>query len=318
MKKVIPAMQEAQHTVITAIASRHGKQAQEAAKQLGIPKSYDSYDKLLDDPEIDAVYIPLPNHMHVDYTERALEKGKHVLCEKPYALTDENLDRTAYLSKSNGLLFGEAYMVVHHPRWNRVRDLIADGLIGRLEHVQGFFSYYNVDPDNIRNKPEYGGGSLYDIGVYPTVTTRLATGCEPHEVCAYGDIDKQFSVDRLSTVIMRFDEFTASFTCAMQVSPYQKMEFFGSEGVITVDMPFNTPHDRPTDIYLSRGPELSDMKVYEQIPACNHYSLQAERFYESVKSGDTFAAGIDHARLQKQAIDAIYRSEATGNWELVV
>jgi predicted dehydrogenase len=317
MKKVIPAMQQDEHTQITAIASRDVKKAEEAASVLGIPKTFGSYDALLEDPDIDAVYIPLPNHLHVEYTEKALEHGKHVLCEKPYALTEQNLDRTEALCEEHGLLFGEAYMVIHHPQWQRAAELITEGIIGTLEHVNGFFSFYNTDANNIRNRPEFGGGSLYDIGVYPVVTTRFASGKEPREVCSYGDIDPRFSIDRLSTAIMRFDDFTASFTCSMQVSRYQKMEFFGSEGVLIIEQPFNAPNDTPTSLYIARGPNREDIEEIERIPACNQYTLQARRFYEAVSGGTPFAADIRHARAQKRVIDALYRSQATGEWELV-
>jgi predicted dehydrogenase len=317
MKKVIPAMQKEEHTLIDAIASRDEQKAVDAASELGIPKTYGSYEALLEDPDIDAVYIPLPNHLHVEYTEKALEHGKHVLCEKPFALSEQNIDRTQALAEERGLLFGEAYMVVHHPQWKRTAELIDEGVIGSLEHVRGFFSFYNTDRENIRNRPEFGGGSLYDIGVYPVVITRFASGQEPREVCSYGDVDPRFSIDRLSAAIMRFDDFTASFTCSMQVSRYQKMEFFGSEGVLIIEQPFNAPADEPTSIYIARGPGREDIEELEQIPACNQYTLQARSFFEAVAEGKPFAADIRHARAQKRVIDALYRSQASGAWELV-
>jgi predicted dehydrogenase len=318
MKQVIPAMQKAEGTVVAAIASRDSSRAAEAAEGLGIERSYGSYEQLLSDPDIDAIYIPLPNHMHVPWIKKAAQEGKHVLCEKPLALHAGEIRDLIALRDEKKVVIGEAFMVLHHPRWQRVRQLIEEELVGTLRHVDGFFSFFNVDASNIRNNPEYGGGSVYDIGVYPVVTTRMATGEEPLEVMADGSFDPAFGVDTLSSVLMRFPTFTASFTCSMQISAYQQMRFFGEASVMSINMPFNPPDDQDLTIDIATGIKPEECCSLEAIPACNHYTLQAEAFRESILHGTPFAGGLEHAFANESVIDAIYRSMKSRAWETVI
>ncbi|MGM0431697.1 MAG: Gfo/Idh/MocA family protein [Spirochaetota bacterium] len=317
VEKVIPAMQKAHGSEIAAIASRESRRAQSAAQELGIPKAYGSYEELLADEFIDAVYIPLPNSMHVAMTEKVLEAGKHVLCEKPFVTETSDLSRIEKLLPQTGLLFGEGFMVLHHPRWIRLKELVASGLIGKLQHIDGFFSFFNPDPENIRNKPELDGGSVYDIGVYPIVTSRFVLGQEPTEVFAGGEFDPGMGIDRLTSVIMRFPDCTATFTCSMQIAKSQHMSFYGTEGVLNVDMPFNAPDDRHLSIYLSTGFEPETRRVVASTPACNQYTLQAESFYRSVTAQEPFIADYDHAVKQGNVLKAVYRSIRSGQWEEV-
>lgn len=315
-KQVIPAMQKAAYTEVKAIASRSMERARAVADELGIEKAYDSYEDLIADPEIDAVYIPLPNHMHVSWIMKAAEAGKHVLCEKPIALHADEIDDLIALRDRKQVLIGEAFMVLHHPRWKALKQAVGEGEIGSLRHVDGFFSYFNMDPENIRNKPEYGGGAAYDIGVYPVVTTRMVLGSEPFEVLAHAETDPRMGVDTVTSVQMNFKRCSATFTCSMQISPFQQMRFFGEEGILSVDMPFNAPDDKPLKILKTTGIDPdTDVKTFQRIPACNQYTLQAEAFRDSVLNGTTFAGSLEHAKANERVIDAIYRSAVSRRWE---
>ena len=315
--KVIPAIQKAEGCVVEAIASRDGARAAAVAAELGIPRSFSSYEELLADPGIDAVYIPLPNHMHVHWMKKCLEAGKHVLCEKPMALHADEINELISLRDETGLSAGEAFMVLHHPRWKRVKELVNSGEVGTVRHIDGFFSFYNPDPGNIRNKPDYGGGSSYDIGVYPVVTMRMVLGEEPVRLVAKGVIDPELGIDSVTSVIMEFPSCTASFTCSMQISGYQQMRIYGETGVLTLDTPFNAPNDRELTISKLTGILPEDMGVLETFGTCDQYTLQAEAFRQSILEGMPFAGALEHARKNQRVIDAIYRSIKSGFWELV-
>ena len=312
---VIPAIQRASGSKVVAIASRDKDRAEQVASSLSIPKSYGSYDKLLEDPQIDAVYIPLPNHMHVPWIKRAARAGKHVLCEKPIALAAGEVEELIEVQKECGVLIGEAFMVLHHPRWKRVRQLLLDGYIGQVSHIDGFFSFNNTDPANIRNIKEYGGGSLYDIGVYPTVISRFLLGQEPEAVCAMNLEDPGFQVDAKSSVMLRFPAGkSASFTCSMQIAAYQQIRVFGSEKVLIIDIPFNTPKDRDMAIRIQEGIYPENDLVLEHIDSCDQYTLQAEAFTEAISGKSRFAGDLDHALNQMRAIEAMYESAKRGSW----
>ncbi len=317
VKQVIPAINQSAHNTVYAIASREIERARSVAEEFGIDVAYGSYEELLADPVVQAVYIPLPNHMHVPWIKRAVAAGKHVLCEKPMALHADEIEELIALRDASGLLIGEAFMVLHHPRWKRIRRLVHSGAIGTLRHIDGVFSFYNRDQKNIRNNPAYGGGSAYDIGVYPVVTSRLVFGEEPLEVIAHGSMDSEFGIDGLTSVIMRYPGGTAAFTCSMQLSPFQQMRVFGEKGVLTVDMPFNPPTDRRLPIVISTGILPEDSSVLESTESCNQYTLQAEAFYESAVCGKPFPGSLEHAYANERVIDAIYRSIKSGVWESV-
>ncbi len=256
VQKVIPAMQQGEWSEIVAIASRDRHKAEAAASALGIAKAYGSYEELLRDPAIEAVYNPLPNQLHVPWTLKAVEAGKHVLCEKPLSLTAEEAKALLPARDRAGVKIGEAFMVRTHPQWLRTREIIEAGEIGTLRSIVGFFSYFNRDPANIRNVPEWGGGGLMDIGCYPITTSRFVFREEPLRVMGLIDRDPEMKIDRLTSAILDFPSGQSIFTCSTQLVPYQRMQFFGTQGRIEVEIPFNAPNDRPCRIFIDDGRDL--------------------------------------------------------------
>ena len=230
VEKVIPAMQKGELTEVVAIASRDLGRAEAAAKKLGIPRAYGSYEELLADPEVDAVYNPLPNQLHVPWSTQAAEAGKHVLCEKPIALSADEASQLIAVRDRTGVKMQEAFMVRTHPQWLGAQELVRSGRIGELRSVQGFFSYCNLDENNIRNIPEYGGGGVMDIGCYPITTSRFMFGEEPRRVVSLVERDPNFKTDRLASVILDFPSGQSIFTCSTQLVLYQRMHFLGREG----------------------------------------------------------------------------------------
>src|SRR5581483_12403383 len=239
IKKVLPAMQRGQLSTVAAIASRDLTRARAAAAQLDIPTAYGSYEELLADTNIDAIYNPLPNQLHVPWTIRAAEAGKHVLCEKPLAMTAVEASSLIAVRERTGVLIGEAFMIRCHPQWLRARQLIDEGRIGALRAVAGFFSYFNTDPANIRNQPECGGGALYDIGCYCIQAARYGFGQEPVRVAGLVERDPQMKTDRLTSALMEFPGGQAIFTCSTQLVPCQRVQFLGTKGRIEIEIPFN-------------------------------------------------------------------------------
>src|SRR5438270_5595218 len=239
--QVIPAMQQGTYCEIAAIASRSPEKAKTAAAQLGIPKAYGTYEELLADPEIEAIYNPLPNHMHVEWTARAARAGKHVLCEKPIALTAKDAEVLLAAQKESGKIISEAFMVRSHPQWQQARAWITEGRIGELLSVQTAFSYFNRDAANIRNRKDAGGGALYDIGCYAVNTSRYLFGREPKRAIALIERDPDFGTDRLSSGMLDFGGAHLTFTCGTQVVPYQRVNAFGTKGRIEIEIPFNAP-----------------------------------------------------------------------------
>src|SRR5712672_2061005 len=228
MKKVLPALQKGEWVELSAIASRDLHKAEEAARTLGIPKAYGSYEELLADPRIEAIYNPLPNQLHVPWSIKAAEAGKHVLCEKPISMTVAEARSLLAVQERTGVIIGEAFMVRTHPQWLRTRELIASGRIGSLRSIQGFFSYTNVNPANIRNIPEYGGGGLMDIGCYPINISRFLFGEEPVRVMGLIERDPEMKTDRLTSAILHFPSGQSIFTCSTQLVPYQRVNVFGT------------------------------------------------------------------------------------------
>jgi predicted dehydrogenase len=314
--KVIPAMQKGSLSRVMAIASRDPAKASEAAVRLGIPRSYGAYEELLADPDIEAVYIPLPNHLHVPWSARALDAGKHVLCEKPVSLNAAELRRLISARDRNGLLAGEAFMVHTHPQWLRVRELIASGVIGELRSIAGFFSYFLTDPANVRNVPEWGGGGLMDIGCYPIHTSRFLFGEEPRRVFGLLDFDPEMRVDRLASVILDYPVGQCVFQCGTQMTPYQRMQFFGSKGRIELEIPFNAPPDRPCRIRIDDGGDLFGRSTrVEEIAVCDQYTIQGDEFSRAVRQGTPVPVPLENSLGNMAVIDAIARSAQTGRWE---
>src|SRR5260221_5832935 len=283
VKKVIPAMQRGEWSEVTAIASRDSKRAQQAAKQLGIEKAYGSYEELLADPEIEAVYNPLPNHLHVPWSIKAAEAGKHVLCEKPVSLTVAEARTLLAVRERCRVKIGEAFMVKTHPQWLRTRELIRKRVIGELRAIAGVFSYFNRDPKNVRSVAEWGGGGMLDIGCYPITTSRFIFGEEPVSVLALIERDPDFKTDRLASAILEFPSGQAVFTCGTQLVAYQRMQFLGTTGRIEIEIPFNAPPDRACRIFIDDGRDVFGAGIrIETIPVCDQYTVQGNAFSRAI------------------------------------
>jgi predicted dehydrogenase len=309
VKKVIPAMQVGNFCDVTAIASRDPEQAKSTAELLGIPKYYGSYEELLADPEIDAVYIPLPNHLHIPFTIKALEANKHVLCEKPLGMTsDEVLKLQKIASEKPYLKVMEAFMYRFHPQLEKAKQLIAEGAIGTLKNIHSCFSYFNNDPDNIRNKREMGGGGLMDIGCYCISISRYLFNNEPKNVFGIADFDPEFGTDRMVSGMLEFTNGTATFTCSMQLVPFQRATIFGTEGRIELEIPFNAPPDKPTSIWLhnNSGAQEITFDVVDQ------YTLQGDYFSEAAINQQPVPTSLDDAFLNMKTIEAVFESAASG------
>ena len=316
VKRVIPAIQRSGSSEIIAIASRTADRAREAARTLGIPRSYGSYEALLDDPEIEAVYNPLPNHLHVPWTVRAAEAGKHVLCEKPIACSAREARELLPVRDRTGMEIGEAFMVRTHPRWHAVRELVAAGRIGDLKLVLGHFSYYRRDPQDIRSRVDWGGGVLLDVGCYPTTLSRWLFGDEPDEVVGVLERDPEMGIDRLVSALLRFPSGQASFTCGGQLVPYQRTQLLGTEGRIEVEIPFNAPDDQPCRIFVDDGRDLAGGGIETiDFPAVDQYELQADRFSEAVRGLGQVPVPLEDSISNMAVLDALFRSAETGRWE---
>jgi predicted dehydrogenase len=318
IEKVIPAMQRSRHTRIVAIASRDRARAEAAAAALGIARAYGSYAELLEDPEIEAVYNPLPNHLHVPISVEAATAGKHVLCEKPVALTASEAERLIEARERAGVLIQEAFMVRHHPQWRRARELVRAGRLGDLRVVQGSFSYMNRDPQNVRNQAGIGGGGLYDIGCYPIVTARFLFESEPTRVVGQIEYDPNFETDRLACALLEFPRGQALFVCSTQLVPYQRMQIFGTEGRIEIEIPFNAPPDRPCRIFVDDGSRLADASAEtESFEVVDQYTLQGDAFARAIREGMPLEFPLEDAISNMRVIDAIFRSGRSGQWEQV-
>lgn len=302
VEKVIPAMQQGHSCKITAIASRTLSKANKAADKLGIPVFYGSYEELLNDPEIDAVYIPLPNHMHVEWAVKCLEAGKHVLCEKPIGLSSQEADQLLSVSKKHpDLKIMEAFMYRFHPRWQRTRELVQSGEIGEIKAIQSFFAYYNDDPGNIRNIAEMGGGGLMDIGCYCISLSRFLFGREPDNIIGVIEKDPDFNTDRLASGILDFTSGTSVFTCSTQSYPGQFVVVYGTRGKIEMDWPFNTPVDTKTSLIIHKD----DSKNTEIFEAYNQYTLQGDAFSEAILNNKDVPTPLEDAASNIKAIDKL-------------
>jgi predicted dehydrogenase len=316
VRKVIPAMQRGERTRVVAIASRDIGKARAAAKELGIDRAYGSYDELLADPAVDVVYNPLPNHLHVHWTIRAAEAGKHVLCEKPLALSADEARQLLAVRDRTGVRIGEAFMVRNHPQWIAVRDMIREGRIGELRLIAGHFAYYRRDPKDVRSNPDWGGGGLMDVGCYPITMSRWLFGEEPDAVIGLIDRDPELRVDRIASGLMRFPSGQATFSCAMQLVHYQRMQIHGTTGRIEVQIPFNAPNDRPCRIFFDDGRELGDASAKPiDFPVVDQYTLQSDRFSDAVRGIGDVPVPVEDAIANMAVIDALFRSAESRCWE---
>ena len=311
-KKVIPAMQLGEYCKFTAIASRQLEKAQAAARRLGIEKAYGSYEELLADCDVDAIYLPLPNHLHVPWAIKALKASKHVLCEKPIGLNAAEAQELLEASrKFPRLKVMEAFMYQHHPQWQWAKKRVFEGKIGELRTIQSFFSYYNSDPNNIRNKADIGGGGLMDIGCYCISLSRFIFGAEPRRVCGIMEEDPEMKVDRLTSGILEFASGTSTFTCATQLVRYERVNIFGTKGRIEIEIPFNTPPDQPCKIWHG-----DDARIEEVILGiCNQYTIQGDLFSRAVLEDREVPTPLEDAVANMQVIDALVRSARSGSWE---
>jgi predicted dehydrogenase len=311
LQRVIPAMQHGDYIAIDAIASRDLPKAKAAAARLGIARAMGSYEELLADPDIEAVYIPLPNHMHVPWSIKALQAGKHVLCEKPIAMTSiEAQSLVDAANKYPQLKVMEAFMYRFHPQWQRAKQLVESGAIGQLRTIQSFFSFYNVDPNNIRNMADIGGGVLMDLGCYNLSMSRFIIGREPQRICGIVDYDPKFKTDRLATAMLDFGSGTSTFTCSMQLLPYQRINIFGTEGRVEIEIPINTPPDQPSRMWHQHGSETEEIVL----ALSNQYTLQGDAFSRAILDNTPVPTPLGDAVANMQAIECLFKSAKSGAW----
>jgi predicted dehydrogenase len=311
ISKVIPAMQRGKYIQVNAIASRNLEKAKAVAAQLGIAKAYGSYEELLADPDIDAIYIPLPNHLHVPWSIKTLEAGKHVLCEKPIALTSAVAQELADAARQYPhLKIMEAFMYRFHPQWQHTRRMVNEGKIGELRTIQSFFSYYLDDANNIRNIAEVGGGGMLDIGCYTVSLSRFIYDAEPERVCGIIEYDPRFNTDRLASAILDFGRGTSTFTCSTQLEPYQRVNIFGASGRIEIEIPFNAPPDQPCKIWYQHGNEIEEILF----DICDQYTIQGDQFSQAILNNTSLPTPIKDAVANMKVIESIIRSAKNGTW----
>jgi predicted dehydrogenase len=302
-EKVIPGMWLGKYSEIAAVASRD----LERARALGVAKAYGSYEELLADPDIDAIYNPLPNHLHVPWSIRCAEAGKHVLCEKPIAVSAAQARELIAARDRAGVKIGEAFMSRTHPQWLRAQAIARSGEIGEVRLVHGFFSYFNRDASNIRNQIAAAGGALNDIGCYPITHSRMIFGQEPRRVMATMERDPDFGTDRLTSAVLEFPGGQCAFTCSTQLAPYQRMQILGTRGRIEIEIPFNAPPDRPTRIFVNDR--------VEELAVCDQYTIQGDLFSLAILEDRPVPVALEDAVNNMAVIDAVVRSAASGQWE---
>jgi len=313
--KVIPAMQRGAWSEVAAIASRDIEKARHAAGELGIPKAYGSYEELLADPEIEAIYNPLPNHLHVPWSIRAAEAGKHVLCEKPISMSVAECRKLIAARDRTGVKIGDGFMVRTHPQWLRAREIVRSGEIGDLRAVMVAFSYFNRDPANIRNIEAIGGGAMMDIGCYAIQFSRFLFGVEPTRVCGMLDRDPEMRTDRLSSALLEFPSGQAVFTCSTQMVPHQRAQILGTKGRIEVQIPVNTPPDKATRILIDNGSDLFGGGARtEEFPACDQYTIQGDLFSMAVRGKGDVPTPLEDAIGNMAVIEALFRSAKENAW----
>ena len=317
-EQVIPAMKKSKNTELYAIASREISKAEDFCHKFSITKAYDDYNKLISDPNIDAVYIPLPNHLHVPFSINALKAGKHVLCEKPISITSDEIFELIEVQKETKKIVSEAFMVRFHPQWTETKKLIQDGEIGKLNAIQGLFNYFNTDPNNIRNDVRIGGGGILDIGVYPIVTSRFITDSEPDELISLVETDPNFETDILASAILKFGNVQMSFTCSTQSHLMQHMRFIGTKGRLELPVPFNPIADQESEIHLwknvnhpSQNPKVIKIEKSDQ------YTNQVDQMNNSILNGTAFPYSLEDSLKNMKIIDSIFRSSNSRKWEIV-
>ncbi len=315
MEKVNPAMIAGKMCNVVAIASRSEEKARAAANQLGIEKSYGSYEAMLADPEIEAVYNPLPNHLHVPLSIQAADAGKHVLCEKPVAMNAEEARQLIAARDRNGVLIQEAFMTRSHPQWLKARELINDGIIGDLRSVTVVFSYFNVDPANVRNMADIGGGAIYDIGCYALTMPQFLFGERPQRIVSTVEFDPTFKSDRLASALVEYPSGHSQFMVSTQLVPYQKVQALGTKGRIEIEIPFNPPPDVPTRIFVDDGSGLDGPGAREiAFDVVDQYTIQGDLFSRAIRGEGEQVVPLETTILNMEMIDAVFQSAKERRW----
>ncbi len=309
-EKVIPAMQRGEHSVVTALASRDREKALAVCEGLGIGKVYGSYEELLADPEVDAIYNPLPNDLHVPWSIRAAEAGKHVLCEKPIALSAAEGQELIAARDRYGVKMGEAFMARTHPQWLRAREIVQSGGIGELRLMTCVFSYFNRDGKNIRNLVSAGGGALMDIGCYPVTLSRMIFGAEPVRVASKVERDPEFGTDRLTSAILEYEAGQCVFSCSTQMNPYQRVIVFGTKGRVELEIQYNAMPNRPMRVVVETG-------GVEEMPVCDQYTIQGDLFSRAILEDGAVPVPLEDALANMKVIEAIFRAGDSRIWEPV-
>ena len=312
---LIPAMLAADNCVVSAIASRDAKKARKVAKRFGVPLSFGSYEELLASDEVDGVYIPLPTSQHIDWTEKAVQAGKHVLCEKPISLEAKEIKPLIKARDKAEVLVSEAFMVTYHPQWLKVRELLKKGAVGQLRQVQASFAYHNVDANNMRNQVKLGGGALPDIGVYPIVATRFATGAEPQKVLSTVEFDPKFKTDRFASAQVKFKTFDLNFYISTQMALRQSIVFHGDKGFIELNAPFNSNLYEGSEVRLHNA-DHSDDKVF-RFTGINQYQYEVEAFARAAAGRKQEIFSLEDSIANQRVIDAIYKAGQSGEWATV-
>jgi len=312
---VIPAIQSATNANVVGIASRKLSSAKRLAQQCGATFAFGSYDEMLASDDIDAVYIPLPTSHHVEWSIKAANAGKHVLCEKPISLKASDIKKIIKARDKNNVIVSEAYMVTYHPQWMKVRNLLAKGAIGSLRHIDASFTYFNTNPKNMRNIPALGGGALPDIGVYPTVTARFATGLEPKRVHAKVEFDPKMKTDRYASVHAEFPGFDMTFYVSTQMGNRQTMVFHGNKGFIELSAPFNSNLYEGDEVRVHNGSH-GETRTY-RFTGINQYTMEIEAFAKAAAGRKQHLFSLEESYLNQRVIDAIYRSGKSKRWQSV-
>ena len=309
--RVHPQVVHSEIAHMLGIASRDAEKAKRAASEFGLERSYGSYEALLADPDIDAVYLPLPNHLHTEWIKKAADAGKHVLCEKPIALSAAQAADAIHYAESKGVLVMEAFMYRFHPQWVHAREVVRSGEIGKVQFIHTQFAYNNKDPRNIRNILEVGGGALYDIGCYACSSSRFIMGREPERVLSLVQRDEAFGTDSLSSAMLDFGDARALFTVSTQSFPAQRVDIIGTSGSITIFIPYNMYGDVPAEMLISTsiGPRTVKLGPSGQ------YRLMFEAVSKSILEGKPVPTPPQDAIANMRTIDALFRSEKSGGWE---
>ena len=316
-ERIVPAMMQGKNMTVSAISSREAATARKAADELGIEKAYGSYQEILDDPDIEAVYIPLPNHLHVPWSTKAAEAGKHVLCEKPLAMNAAEAETLIAVQERTGMLIQEAFMVRTHPQSLRALELVGEGRIGELRAVHVFLTWTIPDPTDIRMYPEFGGGILYDGGCYAVTMSRFLYRSEPSRVVMMIDRDPAHGVDRTIGALLEFPNGQASFVASQALVYYQRVQILGTQGRIDIEIPFDSTGEQPCKLFLSDSTVDEGTVVTETVPAVDQYTLQAELFSDAIRNGTPQPLPLENSIGNMRVIDALFRSAESGGWESV-